>query len=170
MRSDNKSPFAPSEGVGAASSGAGRDGGFVDLDAALAGPASGVVVNDVQNALLASIETRLTEEVRRLVVALDQFSGRAQLIGKELPESAQFGKAVTGFLALLSFQFAYALRKDLDKPILFDDGAEYLRGLGLTLEQAFREVSLDGRRYSAVACVDNGLDDIDKRAGRGDER
>ena len=143
--------------------------GFLGLDIGAAEAAVGKVPPELQDALLSRVEARLAEEVRRLVGSLDQFSRRAQLIGELLPNDADFRKAVTGFLSLLCLQFAHSLRKGLDKPIFLDDGAEYLRELGLTLEQAFREVRLDGRRYAAVACTDDGLDDFSKRTSGADE-
>lgn len=113
-----------------------------------------------QDALLAGIEARLAEEVRGLVAALDQFGRRTQLIGKELPEGAHFCKAVTGLLGLLGFQFAYALGKGLDRPIFVDDGAEYLRELSLSLNDLIREVDLDGRRFLAVALIEQSASEI----------
>lgn len=122
-----------------------------------------------QDALLAGIEARLTEEVRRLVGSLDQFGRRTQLIGELLPDSSNFGKSVTSLLALLGFQLAYALGKGLDTPLLLDDGAEYLRKLCLTSDELFREVSLDGRRYMAVARIEDDLAELKDAAGRGKE-
>ena len=160
-------PVPSTPGGGAARNARGSVG--AERDEATAEAAAGIPCIESQNALLASIEARLTEEVRGLVGALDQFSNRAKLIGEWLPESAQFGKTVTSLLVLLSLQCSHAFRKGLDKPIFLDDGAEYLRELGLTLEQAFREVRLDGRRYAAVACTDDGLDDFSKRTSGADE-
>lgn len=116
--------------------------------------AEGGVLSDVENALLAGIEARLTQEVRGVVSALDQFGRRAQLIGEEVPAGAKFCKAVTSLLALLSFQVAYSFSKGLDAPIFLDDGAEYLRKLHLSLDDLVREVDLDGRRFMAVALIE----------------
>lgn len=125
-----------------------------DVDSSFAEGAEGGVGVDPQDALLVSVEARLTEEVNRLVAALRQFSGRAQLIGKEIPDRAHFGKTVTSLLALIALQYADSLGKSLDRPLLLDDGAEYLRKFGLRLEDSIREVTLDGRRFMAVALVD----------------
>jgi hypothetical protein len=126
----------------------------LDTDVDLAKRALGNVGADVQDALLASIETRLADEVLGLVRALREFAGRAQCIGVEMPERAHFSKTVASFLSLIGFQFADALAKSLDRSILFDDGAQYLGELGLSLEDFFREVDLNGRRFLAVALID----------------
>ena len=107
-----------------------------------------------KDSLLASIETRLTEEVLDLCTALLKFGNGARAIGEELPLSAHFGKHITAFLGSLSLQLAYALLKDRDKPLLLDDGAQKLAELGLHLHQFVREVDLDGRRFLAVALLD----------------
>lgn len=119
--------------------------------------------------VLTDIEARLTNEVRRLVGALAQFGHRAQCIREEVPLGADFTKAVTSLLALLSFQLANALGKGLDKPILFDDGRQYLAELGLGLEDFIREVHLDGRRFLAIALVEQGGAEILDRGDAGNE-
>lgn len=129
----------------------------------LAGGAEGIERVDLQHDLLAGVEARLTQEVRGLVLALHQFGSRAQAIGEEVPSSAQFCKLVTGFLGLLGLQLAYSLGKDLDKPIFFDDGRQYLADLNLSLNEFIREVDLDGRRFMAVAFVDQHPPKVDGR-------
>lgn len=119
-----------------------------------ANAALGISAQDAQNALLANIEARLAKEVLRLISPLGEFASRAQLIGKEIPESAQFCKLITGFLALSSLHIAYAIRQMADTPIFLDDGREYLAKLGLELHELVREVDLDGRRFLAVALID----------------
>ena len=138
-------------------------------ESGLAQAAVGDGACESQNAFLASLEARLAEEMRGLICSLGQFSSRAQQIGKLLPDDANFGKTITGLLSLISLQLAYSLSESLNKPIFLDEGAEYLRGLGLTMEQTFREFSFDGRRYCAVACADDGLNDVRERAGGGEE-
>lgn len=136
----------------------------------LAQAAVGKIPLQAQDALLASIEARLTHEVRGLVAALDQFGRRAQTIGKDIPEGAKFCQLVTGSLALLGFQFAYAFGKGLDTPIFFDDGAKYLADLGLSLDEFVREVTLDGRRFLAVALIDQELPQLNRAADAGDKQ
>lgn len=114
--------------------------------------------------LLADVEARLTKEVRGLVLALSQFGHRAQAVSEEIPADAQFCKLVTSFLGLLGFQLAYSLGKDLDKPIFLDDGRQYLADLNLSLDEFVREVNLDGRRFLAVAFVDQHAAQADGRA------
>ena len=104
--------------------------------------------------LLASIETQLTKEVTDLTSSLVSFSSRVELIRNEMPASAHFSQAVAQLLSLFSLQVANALLKDSDTPLLVDDGAVYLEKLGLSLDELFREVDLDGRRFLAVALVD----------------
>lgn len=111
-----------------------------------------------KNRLLASIEARLTEEVKRLADALGRFSRNTQCISHELPDTSHFGKPVTLLLSLGSLQLANALLKNGDKPLLLDDGVEYLRELGLSLNDFIREVELDGRKFLAIALVDNRTD------------
>ena len=129
----------------------------------LTGGAEGIERVDLQHDLLAGVEARLTQEVSGLVLALHQFGSRAQAIGEEVPSSAKFCKLVTGFLGLLSLQLAYSLGKDLDKPIFFDDGRQYLADLNLSLNEFIREVDLDGRRFMAVAFVDQHSPKVDGR-------
>ncbi|WP_423933213.1 hypothetical protein [Comamonas sp. 23] len=151
-RMHSSSPVS-SENAGAAFRLPGWQG--LDLQAGIAASAFGVVPAELQDAaVLSDIEARLAEEVRQLIAALSQFSGRAQLIGKEIPDGADFCKLVTRFLGLLGFQLAHALGKGLNKPIFFDDGAEYLRELHLGLSDFVREINLDGRRFLAVALLD----------------
>lgn len=114
--------------------------------------------------VLADVEARMTKEVRGLVLALSQFGHRAQAVSEEIPADAQFCKLVTSFLGLLGFQLAYSLGKDLDKPIFFDDGRQYLADLKLSLDEFVREVNLDGRRFLAVAFVDQHTPQADGRA------
>lgn len=121
----------------------------------LIGPA--VDVDSLQQAeVLSDIEARLTGEMRGLVGALTEFSGRAKLIGEEIPANAQFCKVVTGFLVLFGLQVANALGKGMDEPVFADDGALYLKKLGLQLNDLLREVNLDGRRFLAIALPDQG--------------
>lgn len=111
-----------------------------------------------ENNLLARIEARLTKEVRCLADALERFSRNTQLISHELPNTSHFGKSVTLLLSLGSLQIANALLKNWNKPLLLDDGVEYLRELGLGLDDFIREVELDGRKFLAIAFVDNLTD------------
>lgn len=151
--------------------GQGRGCGIeLDLHFPVAGITETVDASGAQDALLlADIEARLADEMRRLVAALHQFGSRAELIGKEIPENAKFCKSVTQLLTLLSFQLAYSFGKDLDAPIFFDDGAEYLRKLNLSLSDFVRELDLDGRRFLAVALIDKQLGQLSSTADRGDE-
>ena len=156
-------------GVRVAAAGLGRRGGS-DLRSSFAvGAVAPEALNSQDALLLADIEARLTEEVRGLVSALHQFGSRAQLIGKEIPEGAQFCKSVTALLTLLGFQLAYSFGKGLDEPIFFDDGAEYLRKLNLSLGDFVRELTLDGRRFLAVALVDQQLGQLCSTGDGGDK-
>lgn len=107
-----------------------------------------------ENNLLPTIEARLTEEMLILTGALQRFGVFSKGVSEELPDSAQFGKLVTGLLSLLSFQLSNSLLKDIDGPLLLSDGGEYLLKLGLSLNEAFREIDLEGRKFLAVAFID----------------
>jgi len=107
--------------------------------------------------LLADVETRLTDEMRRLIDAFYEFGRRPQTIRKDIPASADFTKLITGLLPLFAFQLANSLRQGLDKPILADDGLLYLQKLGMSASELFHEFELDGRKYLGVA-IDRGDD------------
>ena len=140
-----------------------------ELGAGFADGAVGAAAEQSQDALLASIEARLAQEVWGVVGALNQFGSRSQAISKLIPDSSQFCKLVTSTLGLVCLQLSYTLRQGLDERIFLDDGAEYLRKACLTFEQAFREVTLDGRRYTAVARVDDGFENLVKSACGGEQ-
>lgn len=142
----------------------------LDLHFAAARVAETVDACVSQDALvLADIEARLTQQVRGLIAALTEFGGSAQLVCKEIPDSAHFTKLVSSALVLISFQLAYALGKGLDKPIFFDDGAEYLRELNLCLSDFVREIDLDGRRFLAIALIDQQSSEL-RCAGDGGDK
>jgi|GEM_PF-6776412 len=129
--------------------------------------ANGVVLADAQNRLLASIETRLTDEMGRLALALREFAHSSQVISKEIPESANFCKLVTGFFSLFALQFADALQRSGERLTFEDDGALYLRELGLQLNDFIREVDLEGRKFLAVALTDKDGNSIFERTNQG---
>lgn len=137
---------------------AGRRGFGVQPD--LAQTAVGEPPLQAQDALLASIEARLTQEVRGLIASLAEFGSRAQLIGEAIPDNAKFCKAVTALLSVLSLQLAHSLSQGVDLPIFLDDGAEYLRKLHLSLDDLVREIDLDGRRFLAVALIEKSSAEI----------
>ena len=151
--------------------GQGRGCGIeLDRHFPVAGVADAVDASGTQDALLlADIEARLTNEVRGLIAALTEFGGSAQLICKEIPDGAHFTKLVSSTLVLIGFQLAYALGKGLDKPIFFDDGAEYLRELNLCLSDFVREIDLDGRRFLAIALIDQQSSELGCAGDGGDK-
>lgn len=110
-------------------------------------------VRGLQDALGASVEADLANEVRGLILTLQQFGARAQLIGQRA-EGSQFCQPVALFLALSSLQIAVALGQAMNEGVFLDDGGEYLRKLSLSAQDLFRQVDLDGRRFLAVALVD----------------
>lgn len=112
-----------------------------------------------ENAVISAIETRLTQEILNLTGSLERFGSISKDISEELPDSAQFGKLVTRLLSLLCFQFSNSLLKDMDKPLLLSDGGEYIQKLGLSLDEAFREIELEGRQFLAVALINESLAD-----------
>lgn len=155
------------QGVIAPTAHARRSAGL-DLGAVLAdgAPEVTVAVAD-QGDLLATLETRLADEVLDIATALLKFGSATQAIGKELPLTSHFGKLVTVLLSSFSLQFAYALLKGKDKPLLLDDGDQHLAELGLQVEQFVREVSLDGRRFLAVALLDEQAAQLGNSIGGG---
>lgn len=140
-----------------------------DSGSGVADGAAAVASSDAKNALLASIEARLAQEVLRLIGPVQEFGRRAQLIGKEIPDSAQFCKLITGFIGLSAFQLAYAIRQMADTPIFVDDGREYLAKLGLQLHDVIREVDLDGRRFLAIALIDQKAAQFGNTLSEGDK-
>jgi hypothetical protein len=142
----------------------------LDLHFPAARVAEAVDTGVSQDALvLADIEARLTQQVRGLIAALTEFGGSAQLICKEIPDNAHFTKLVSSALVLIGFQLAYALGKGLDKPIFFDDGAEYLRELNLCLSDFAREIDLDGRRFLAIALINQQSSELGCASDGGDK-
>lgn len=122
-------------------------------------PPVAVAVAD-QDDLLAAVEARLAEEVIRLADALTAFGRATQAIHEELPAASQFGKLITAFFSTFSFQIAYALLKDGNQPLLVDDGALCLHKMGLKCNEFFRELEMDGRRFLAVALVEQRQTEI----------
>ncbi len=116
------------------------------------------------------IEARMASEVRGLVAALVQFAGRTKLIHEEIPAEARFGKAIAFFLSCCGFQFANTLGLSLVRGIFRDGGREYISQLDLDVKDLFREVSLDGRRFLAVALTDEGERKVFDGASTGDRQ
>lgn len=146
----------------------------LDLSTMLADGASPVTIPiPDENNLLSGLEARLAKEVERLISALNQFGGSAQAIHEKLPTTAQFGKLVTLLLGSFSFQMAQALGKDSHLPLLSDDGALRLHQLGLSRDEFFRELEIDGRRFLAIALIEDGgtqvFEDRDAAARTGDQ-
>lgn len=126
--------------------------------------------SDQDRLVLADIEARLTDEVLRLVGALREFGCGAQLISESTPVGADFTKLVTQTVSLMGFQLANALLKSVELPVLRDDGVLYLKNLGINLHELFREIELDGRRFMAVALIDEKLGQLGNSAGAGEQR
>jgi len=101
-----------------------------------------------------AIETRLAEEIRSVCDALQRFGYATRSIREELPDSAQSDKLMVGLLSLLGFHVSYSLLKDLNAPPLLGNSNEYFDKLGLSFNDAVREVSLDGRKFMAIALID----------------
>lgn len=120
-----------------------------------------------ENALLAALEARLADEMRGLGLSLREFALRTKAIREEIPESAKFCKLVAGLFPLAAFQLADALLSKTQRFTFKDDGALYLKELGLEVEDFVREIDLEGRKFLAVAFVDKcGRDVLDGAANR----
>ena len=150
--------------VGPASSG--KDGHTdrtaLCLDGGLAQEAQSGAFGHAQDALLADIETRLTQEMLRLVGPLREFARRSQLIREEIPDSAQFCKLISAALPIVSLQVANAFLESAKKNTFAGDGVLYLNDIGLRLNDFVREVDLDGRKFLAVALIERKSSDIFK--------
>lgn len=143
-------PAAPAPDANAGAGGGG------DLSADLAQRALPIplTVAPEHDLLSADIEARLTQEMDGLVNALSQFARRAQAIGEELPPGRHLDKAVTLLFSLVGFQLANAFMRDTKGFGLLSCCPEYMEQLHLKLSDAVREVRFDGRRFLAVALVD----------------
>jgi hypothetical protein len=138
------------------------DMGFHSLDGNLAQVAQSGVTADSQDALLASIETRLTQEMLRLIGPLREFARRSQLIREEIPDSAQFCKLVSAALPMIALHFCNAFLESAQKNTFAGDGVLYLNDIGLRLHDFVREVDIDGRKFMAIAHVQGKSSDIFK--------
>lgn len=148
----------------------GRGSAIVLNDSArLADVAGRELSSEIQNALLSGIEARLTQEVHGLAVALQQFGLRTKAIREEIPSSANFCKLVAGFFPLVAFQLADAILRAPQGFTFEDDGALYLKQLGLELQDFVRELDLEGRKFLAVAFLDKRGCDVLDRTPDGDE-
>lgn len=132
-----------------------------------AAPVPTAVVN--QNTLLAGIEARLTNEMRGLALSLAEFARRTKAIREEIPDGADFCKLVAGFLPLTAFQLSDAILRAPQGFTFEDDGAVYLKQLGLELQDFVREFDFEGRKFLAVAFLDKSGRDVLDRPANGDE-
>lgn len=142
---------------------------FFDCKRGLTGGASAVTAPEHQDALLlADIETRLTHEVLGLMSFVREFAGRTQAIRKEIPDGADLYQFVSFFLASSSLNLANAVGLSLVRGIFRNGGREYLDELGLQVNELFREVELDGKRFLAVALTNEGNANVLKYVKAGD--
>lgn len=112
------------------------------------------IADALQNHLSPGVEARLTEEVDRLVGALAEFARRAQAISKDAAPGYNLDQAVALTFALIGFQFADAFARSPQSAGLFVGKPYYFDQLQLRLADRFRELVLDGRRYLAIAFVE----------------
>lgn len=139
-------------------------------DPELAGGAEDLPCVDEQDRfLLANIEARLTNEMQGLALTLQQFALRTKTIREEIPVRAKFCKLVAGFFPLVAFQLADAILSSPKGFTFEDDGALYLKELGLEIKDFVREVDLEGHKFLAVSFLDKrGCNVLDGTAN-GDE-
>lgn len=107
----------------------------------------------------ADVHARLAGEMRNLSLHLVGFARRLQAIREGIPVSRQFAKLVPVPFELLALQLAHTFLQAGDSRVLFDDGRQYLAELGLGLEDAMREVTLDGREFVCVPKLDQAARD-----------
>ncbi|KEH09800.1 hypothetical protein [Delftia sp. 67-8] len=138
-------------------------------DPELATGAEGLAGVDEQNRLLAAVEARLAHEVRGLGLSFREFAFRTQAIREDIPDGAKFCKLVAGFFPLVAFQLADALLSETQVFTFQDDGAVYLKELGLEVKDFVRELELEGRKFLAVSFLDKRGRDVLDRPTDGDE-
>lgn len=120
------------------------------------GFASKAAATDQDDFVAADIEARLTEEVHRLAIVLLEGADRFQSIGQVAPR-CDLGQLVAQSFQLFALQFAQAFLQLGGKQGFLGEHAEQLGDMGLSIEQAFREICLDGRKFLAIAYVDPSL-------------
>ena len=127
-----------------------------------------------KHSLLSLIETRLTDEVRRGAADLRRLAAAVEEIRKGVPADADFVELVLSSFELLALQLSNTFLANCKSGIFLDDGREYLRQLGLSLQDAIREIHLDGRDYVCIVKVGSGSsnlsDAVDARDGTSNER
>lgn len=104
-----------------------------------------------QNSFAPRVETRLTQEVRGLIRSLHEFALRTQAICEEPACGAEHCKPVALALSLCSLQVAVLLSQGLNENVFGDDAAQYVRQLGLSGKDLFRQLRLDGRDFLAIS-------------------
>ena len=110
---------------------------------------------EAEHALVTSnVKTRLTHEVLGLSRAFVELSRWTQLVGKELPEGAEFCEDVAVLLLTLNFHFLYAIAKVVDRGGLLEGGRERIEQEGLAFPDSLREIDFDGRRFLCVPFLD----------------
>lgn len=117
-----------------------------------------------------AIHAELTDELRRLVGILGEFGARFEAIRDRISSERELSQLVSIALVLTRLQLQDALLQGVDEGILLDDGAEYLRQLGLCLEDAFREVRLDGRDFVCIAKIDKRADGLGRPVDAADKQ
>lgn len=107
--------------------------------------------------VMADIEARLAEECRKFCAAAFDAARKTAAIREEIPEGADFAKLMVGMLPLYFFHFGEAFSHCVDEGILVDDGASYLKKVGLRLGDLSHQIILDGRQFYLVPAIDKPL-------------
>lgn len=102
------------------------------------------------------VEAALTQEVWRLVAALLESASSFQAIGERSP-SGDLGKLVAQSFQLIALQYAQTFLQLGGHHGFLGEHAEQLGDMGLSFEEAFREICLDGRKFLAIACIDKSF-------------
>lgn len=122
---------------------------------------------ELQNSLDALVEARLADEVRRLALALAESGRRFQAIRKGAA-GAELGKLVAVTLELIALQISNLFFQLGNSPGSLDEYCEKLGELGLGIDDVFRELTLDGRKFLCVALIDQPANDLPGSVEGGD--
>lgn len=112
------------------------------------------VERSLQDGLDPAIEARLAQEVDRLVAAFVEFGRGTQAISVDAAAGNDFDKLVPLSFALAGFQLANAFARRTQGLGLLCGDPKYLEQVCLRLNDFFRELDLDGRRFVAIALAD----------------
>lgn len=132
----------------------------LDAIAASAAPPVPVPVAD-EYALLACVEARLTEEMRRLVLAIRQFSSGAQSVCEEFDSAGtEVLKDVPIFFGLAALKIADGLEKFADAGVFLEHGVLDIDRLLSEIDKLFKKFEFEGQQFLAIALPNKSAADF----------